>query len=1075
MDPANPSGPAPYTSTIPSLTPEQARCLVVAAEDTHFTQPRQGWAMLALAEQVGLASSDAWLRAWLAWHHARAANACFQPHLAGAALARARAGFVALADRGWQAACVWQACALPWTRPNYADTVEELEEALELLQAGDLNAWAPYCQVTLAHALLLVTRYDAARDHLRLALAAFQAGGDTLHTAQAWLIQSSLHRRQGEYPLAVAFGCQAYELFAAEGAWVGMARAQEHIATAQLAWQQYPAAARSYQAALKQYTQVRLPMFVAQCYNGLAQIYDSLGQFAPAERAYRQARPILEQIGWQGALADNLLDHGVLELYRGRPRHSLGYLERARRLYAQLDLPEFVAVASTCVGAAYEQLAEYQRALHELEQAEETFQALGKEERLAENQLYQARVWLRVGFSDRAQTYLEAALEVFQAAGRQMWEIEGLLLRVALCLVDQQWEAALSQLELVQRIAEEQDYQRHLLLAMRLSGQLMVRQGELERAVAQLEQARRRSSTLAMPAEEARCWLALADCYQKQNDPQAAYEARQTALALNTVLELPDVRWQAYAGLGQAAESVSHSAQALEAYRHALTALLQMRRDFTQPELVDRYLDDSREWAGSAPPTSREPLPLLAQALRLALKTGQDWTTALAWIEEGKAQIALRQFSVANLPHRLTSPAARQLDDLRAQMQGRPTSSRDAPLPAHSVRGQVTDFNHLSHQRQAYVQRLQRLERADAPAALTLQPFDRASFQAAASAQLGEWIALNYYVTDEEVIIMALARHSRENGSGAETCWQHSVVHPISSRLRFALRLATDSQRRHHLTQADWRLLGSALLPPPVWERLTPDTCLVIAPHRWLHGLAWPALLPPDSDAPLIDRTHMTIVPSWHSLQLLWARRQKPPPPRLSAGLTLAVTTFGDRHSPLLHVAHEAQALHHQARTRVLLDSDATWPALQQLAATGGLRRFPFWHLATHGLYDDRLGRPSGFALADGDIWLDQLWELAPLPQLVTFSACSGGQRLVLQGDEQVGLSLTCLAAGASSVVGSLWPVLDHSSAGLMLAFYRGYQTGRSPAQALAEAQRQLWRTGRDVHEWAGFVCVGCP
>lgn len=1070
---------APPAFHLPPLTAQQARHLVATAEAACFTWPRYGWALAAWADQVGLTPADPWTQAWLAWHHARAANACFQPQLAGDALARAQAGFAALGDEGWQAACVWQACALPWTRPHYAQTVAELEEALRVMQAAGLHPWVPYCQLTLAHALLLVTRYDDAQAQLAAALERFQAGGDDLQLAQAELVQSSLYRRRGAYAPAVTCGRQAYDRFAARSALVGMARAQEHIATAQLAWQQLRPAARSYRAALQLYTQVRLPMFVAQCYNGLAQIYDSLGQFTPAERAYSQARPILEQMGWQGALADNLLDHGVLELYRGRPRHSLSYLERAHHLYDELGVREFVGVAATTLGAAYEQLGQYQHALHHLEQAEETFLALGKEERLAENHFYQARVWLRLGFSEQAQARLETAATIFQAAGRAMWQIEAGLLQVVAQLARREEESAQRQVADIQTLAEEHHYQRHLVLAMRLGGQIMAQLGQMEGAIAQLQQARQLSEALDMPAEQIRCWLALATCYQKQALPQAAAATWHMALERNAALDLPDIAWQAYAGLGALAESAGETAQALAAYSQALSARVQLRRHFTQPELVDRYLAARPGLIVNHSPGLVEE----ARAIRLALRHNHHQMLALQFIEESKAQIALRQFSVANLPRRLVSPAARQLDDLRAAIQGRPP--RHLPLPAQPVRSETVNLARLPGRRAAYVQRLQRLERADPPAALALQAFDKDAFAAAASARLSDWIALNFYDTGEELITLVLSPSAQSpcvySVVGVGTAPLETVVaarQPITSRLRFALRLATDSQRQRHLTPADRRLLGQALIPHDIWERLTPDTCLIIAPHGQLHGLAWPSLLGPDGNTPLIAQACLTVVPSWHSLQLLWARqaggvrggRQLAP-----TGLALAVTTFGDRYSPLPHVAQEAQQLSAQTQARLLLDAAATWATLQQLAASDGLRRFPFWHIATHGLYDDHAGRLSGFALVDSDIWLDQLWELAPLPPLVTFSACSGGQRLVLQGDEQVGLSLTCLAAGASSVVGSLWPVLDRSSAELMLAFYAHYQTSQSPSQALAQAQRDLWREGRDLAEWGGFLCLGCP
>jgi CHAT domain-containing protein len=196
----------------------------------------------------------------------------------------------------------------------------------------------------------------------------------------------------------------------------------------------------------------------------------------------------------------------------------------------------------------------------------------------------------------------------------------------------------------------------------------------------------------------------------------------------------------------------------------------------------------------------------------------------------------------------------------------------------------------------------------------------------------------------------------------------------------------------------------------------------------------------------------------------------------MEAGLLLAVSQFaGNRRDPLPAVRDEAARLREQAGL-TLLEQAATWPNLLALRQEDGLARFAFLHVASHAFADPISGRASGLALYDQDIWLDQLWELAPLPGLVTLSACSGAQSLTHQGDEHVGLAMTCLAAGANQVIGSLWPVLDPAAARLMADFYHHYAAGPagsgSPAAALAHAQRA--QKGNPA-AWSAFLCLGLP
>ena len=72
-----------------------------------------------------------------------------------------------------------------------------------------------------------------------------------------------------------------------------------------------------------------------------------------------------------------------------------------------------------------------------------------------------------------------------------------------------------------------------------------------------------------------------------------------------------------------------------------------------------------------------------------------------------------------------------------------------------------------------------------------------------------------------------------------------------------------------------------------------------------------------------------------------------------------------------------------------------------------------------------------------------------------------------------LGLSQSFLAAGARSLLLSLWAVDDVSTAILMAAFYRRLAAGQTKVAALQEAQRKVRRGYPHPFYWAGFVLVG--
>ncbi len=138
----------------------------------------------------------------------------------------------------------------------------------------------------------------------------------------------------------------------------------------------------------------------------------------------------------------------------------------------------------------------------------------------------------------------------------------------------------------------------------------------------------------------------------------------------------------------------------------------------------------------------------------------------------------------------------------------------------------------------------------------------------------------------------------------------------------------------------------------------------------------------------------------------------------------------------------------------------------------------PIIHLATHGL--SRLDAPnfSFVRLADGQLNAIDAFSLnLQSCDLVTLSGCETGLALSGGGDEQLGLGRAFLAAGASSLVMSLWPVEDNATNELMQLFYQRLLSGDSKTRALREAQCALLHQTSSIYThpyfWAAFRLVG--
>jgi CHAT domain-containing protein len=130
-------------------------------------------------------------------------------------------------------------------------------------------------------------------------------------------------------------------------------------------------------------------------------------------------------------------------------------------------------------------------------------------------------------------------------------------------------------------------------------------------------------------------------------------------------------------------------------------------------------------------------------------------------------------------------------------------------------------------------------------------------------------------------------------------------------------------------------------------------------------------------------------------------------------------------------------------------------------------------HIATHGLFRGDDPAFSALRFADGWMSLPEVYGLRLPAKLVCLSACQSGRNWVGEGDELVGLTRGFLHAGAGSLLVSLWPVDDASTADLMIRFYRGLRRGRVVDETLCDAMRELRREHSHPYYWAPFFLVG--
>jgi len=305
----------------------------------------------------------------------------------------------------------------------------------------------------------------------------------------------------------------------------------------------------------------------------------------------------------------------------------------------------------------------------------------------------------------------------------------------------------------------------------------------------------------------------------------------------------------------------------------------------------------------------------------------------------------------------------------------------------------------------------------------------------------------------------------------------------------------------------------AALVIAPLADHLTrPRVVLALDGALQFVPLAvLPVRAPDGGVASLLSQHEVVEVPSMSALALSARDAARPTPktlavfadpvlessdPRLGAAKPTALAAAPDQYGfaarssagvelgRLLSTGYEGETIAAlvQGPGRLLAEGFA---ANRDAVLDSNLENFRYIHFATHGLVDARYPGLSALVLSqfdeagrprDGFLRLNDIYNLRLAADLVVLSACDTALGREVRGEGLIGLTQGFMAAGARTVVASLWQVPDRATAELMRQFYTYMlDEGLEPAAALRKAQlaSAAQRRWADPYFWGGFVLVG--
>lgn len=244
---------------------------------------------------------------------------------------------------------------------------------------------------------------------------------------------------------------------------------------------------------------------------------------------------------------------------------------------------------------------------------------------------------------------------------------------------------------------------------------------------------------------------------------------------------------------------------------------------------------------------------------------------------------------------------------------------------------------------------------------------------------------------------------------------------------------------------------------------------LIVVPHQFLHSFPFAALWNSDAGRWLIEEVGISLAPSATALARLESNQRSK---------NDGILVLGNSDGTLPFAALEAEQIAALLGEEAFLRDRASVSLFASRAESSRLL-----HLAVHGDTDFSNPLNSWLQLApsgssQGKLRVRDIYRMdLSGVDLAVLSACKSAVGPVTSGDDMTSPARAFLAAGASTVVASLWQVEDGASAATMTSLYSNllHNPNKSVAESLRLAQLETLQKDQwaPPYYWAGFVPLG--
>ena len=885
--------------------------------------------------------------------------------------------------------------------------------------------------------------YDSARAIMNVEVARAHAASDSAAEARARMWVGLAAWRLGDYGTARREGETSLALKRRLGLDAEVSRSFNALGL--LAWNEgkHREAIADFDSAIAAARRHSDAAGVARAAANIPLVKVELGDFDGARQGLKAAFAAGRDIGDQRTQGNALNNMAMLEIRVGRLTEALPLLAEARRHYTAINYATGQSNALAQLATAWSGLGDLQRAIATADSALAIARAQGLQQEVAATLEVLADLHTQAGSPRLALMRLVEADSIDSALGLQV-ERGTNLRRASAILLDlgeapasvSKARAALS----AHRAVEAQGEEVYDILQL---AQSLSQTGDARGAQVGADSARRAAARLGNPSVMRDVAAVESRLALNRRDPRSAILALDAVPISKSVTDwrLTDLRAEALFALGRLQEAQREE-------ERSIAALERERGSLGWGPLRSGYL------ANRTAPFSR----LVAIHLELG-DTAAAFQVAASVPGRNLAErlggfaITTRVLGTVVEGERLLQRAS-ALERALSELDVGPQSAERRSTLEHALEATHAEYEEqLAH-------------RASSPAAQMLG-LTRVTLQDVES-QLRSGEALLNFLSGPDRLDLFVVR--------AHTIDYRSVQigdRPLDARVRVARELLVVGQNRASVGTVLGEL-NELLLPRATRvASLVGITRLLIVPHGPLSAFPFAALWDRATGKFLAENYVVSYLPAVAPLTMRRTRQ---------SDATAHLMIFAPLPDSLPGTRREALAVGRLIPGARLRLGRASSESGVRSALDAG------WsiHVASHGAQNSQnplfsrviVGQSDkGIGTNDGRLETHEILGLHTKSPLVFLSGCetalpAAGQSPFAEGSEESSLAQAFLAAGAGSVVATLWRVNDAGAVEMAESFYRHLGAGLQPEDALASAQREAIRTKRDF-TWAAYTTSG--